>query len=85
MNDGIIDSLNTMRTAIEDAVSVASLIITTEVVVYKEVSYEPPPLDHFKNQYRKDLKTRIETESKMSQSGEKKSQLEELRELTKVI
>jgi chaperonin GroEL (HSP60 family) len=37
---GIIDSFTTIKTAIEDAVSVASLIITTECIVYKEVDYE---------------------------------------------
>ena len=38
--EGIVDSFNTVKTAIEDAVSVASLLITTECVVYKEYDYE---------------------------------------------
>ncbi len=40
IEDGIVDSLNTIKTAVEDAVSVASLLITTECVVYKEVDYD---------------------------------------------
>jgi chaperonin GroEL len=37
---GVLDSFNTIKTAIEDSVSVASLLITTECVVYKEYDYE---------------------------------------------
>jgi len=37
---GIIDSYNTIKCAIEDAISVASLIITTECIVYKEIDYD---------------------------------------------
>jgi len=40
IDDGIIDSFNTLKTAIEDAVSVASLLITTECIVFKEYDYE---------------------------------------------
>lgn len=40
IEDGIIDSLNTIKTAVTDAVSVSSLLITTECVVYKEVDYD---------------------------------------------
>ena len=40
IEDGIIDSFNTLKTAIEDAVSVASLLITTECIVFKECDYE---------------------------------------------
>lgn len=40
IEDGIIDSYNTLKTAIEDAVSVASLLITTECIVFKEFDYE---------------------------------------------
>ena len=40
IEDGILDSYNTIKTAIEDAVSVSSLLITTECVVYKEVDYD---------------------------------------------
>lgn len=37
---GIIDSHNTIKCAIEDAVSIAGLLITTECIVYKEIDYE---------------------------------------------
>jgi chaperonin GroEL len=40
IEEGILDSYNTIKTAVEDAVSVASLLITTECVVYKEYDYE---------------------------------------------
>jgi chaperonin GroEL (HSP60 family) len=40
IEEGIIDSFNTLKTAIEDAVSVASLLITTECIVFKEYDYE---------------------------------------------
>ena len=37
---GIIDSYNTIKCSIEDAISVTSLIINTECIVYKEIEYE---------------------------------------------
>ena len=40
INEGIIDSFNTIKTSLEDSVSIASLIITTECIVYKEENYE---------------------------------------------
>ncbi len=40
IEEGVLDSFNTIKTAIEDAVSVASLLITTECVIYKEYDYE---------------------------------------------
>ena len=40
INEGIIDSYNTIKTSLEDSVSVASMILTTECVVYKEINYE---------------------------------------------
>ena len=45
IEDGIIDSFNTLKTAIEDAVSVASLLITTECIVFKECDYERNNID----------------------------------------
>jgi len=82
---GIIDSFNTMKSSIEDAVSVASLIITTEVLVYKEQNYDPPPLEYYKNKFQSDTKARIEAEAKFYQTGEEKEELNEMREVTKVI
>jgi chaperonin GroEL (HSP60 family) len=40
VNEGVIDSFNTIKTSIEDSVSVASLVITTECIVYKEINYD---------------------------------------------
>lgn len=85
IDHGLIDSLNTMKSSIEDAVSVASLVITTEVIIYKELNYDPPPLDYFKNKFKADTKARIEAESKFYESGEKKEELEELRDVTRII
>ncbi len=40
IQEGIVDSYNTIKTAVEDAVSVASLLITTECIVVKEIDYD---------------------------------------------
>ncbi len=40
IEQGIIDSYNTIKCSIQDAISVAGLIITTECIVYKEIEYE---------------------------------------------
>lgn len=37
---GIIDSYNTIKCSVEDAISVAGLIVTTECIVYKEIDYD---------------------------------------------
>ena len=37
---GIIDSYNTLKCSIMDAISVTSLVINTECIVYKEIEYE---------------------------------------------
>ena len=40
INEGVIDSFNTIKTCLEDSISVASMVITTECIVYKEINYE---------------------------------------------
>lgn len=40
IKEGIIDSYITIKCAIEDSISIAGLIITTECIVYKEIDYE---------------------------------------------
>jgi chaperonin GroEL len=40
IHEGIVDSFNTIKTSIDDSVSVASLLITTECIVIKEVDYD---------------------------------------------
>jgi len=37
---GIIDSYNTIKCSVEDAISIAVLIVTTECIVYKEIDYD---------------------------------------------
>lgn len=64
VQQGIIDSFNTIKTAIEDAVSVAGMLITTECIVFREYDYErkhiyiifflAPPLDAFRNRIKSD-------------------------------
>ena len=52
IKDGIIDSFITIKTAIEDAVSVGGLLMTTECLISKEIDYDriiylkkAPPLE----------------------------------------
>jgi len=40
IENGIIDSYNTIKCAVEDAISIAGLIVTTECIVYKEIDYD---------------------------------------------
>ncbi len=61
IKEGIIDSFQTIKTAIEDAVSVGGLLMTTECLISKEIDYNrkifnksAPPVEHFKNKFRKD-------------------------------
>ncbi len=79
IEDGIIDSFNTLKTAIEDAVSVASLMITTECIVFKEFDYErnsfiwlnlAPPLDAFRNRMKTDSDFRMKMEKQFKETGE---------------
>ena len=53
---GLVDSLNTVLTAFDDGCSVASMIISVECVVVKEVDYIPPPLEKFKQSLKQDPK-----------------------------
>ncbi len=91
INEGIIDSYLTMKTAIEDAVSVASLIITTECIVFKEINYErnniiinilAPPLEAFKNRIKNDPQYRAQIEKQFYDSSEEK---EDFKNLVNVI
>lgn len=80
LDDGIIDSFNTIKTAIEDAVSVASLLITTECIVFKEYDYDrknyintliiAPPLDSFRNRMKSDPDFRLKMERQFNETGE---------------
>ena len=44
IEDGVIDPAKVVRSALENAVSVASLIITTETLVADEKEDKPPPM-----------------------------------------
>lgn len=41
---GIYDSYNVIKTVLEDSVSLASMVLTTECILVKEKSYKPLPL-----------------------------------------
>lgn len=47
MDAGIYDSYNVIKVILEDAVSLAGMIITTECILVKEKSYKPLPLQHY--------------------------------------
>ena len=49
MDEGIYDSLNVVKVVLEDAVSLASMIITTECIIVKEKGYTPLPLKVFQD------------------------------------
>lgn len=44
---GIYDSYNVVKTVLEDSVSLASMVLTTECILVKEKSYKPLPLQHY--------------------------------------
>jgi len=47
MDAGIYDSLNVIKVILQDSVSLASMVITTECILVKEKSYTPLPLKHY--------------------------------------
>ena len=47
MEAGIYDSLNVIKVILEDSVSLASMVITTECILVKQKSYTPLPLSHY--------------------------------------
>ena len=46
---GVIDSQMVVQTYLQDAVSLAGLLLTTECLVVKEKSYEPLSLKHYQD------------------------------------
>lgn len=44
---GIVDSLLVVQTYLQDAVTLAGMLLTTEAVIYKEKAYTPLPLKHY--------------------------------------
>ena len=47
MDAGIIDSLNVIKVILEDAISLAGMVITTECIVIKEKNYTPMSFKHY--------------------------------------
>jgi chaperonin GroEL (HSP60 family) len=47
MEAGIVDSLLVVSTYMQDAVSLAGMLLTTEAVVFKEKTYTPLSLKHY--------------------------------------
>jgi len=41
MDEGIIDSFNVVKVILEDSVSLAGMVMTTECILVKEKNYEP--------------------------------------------
>ena len=49
MDSGIYDSYNVIKVILEDAISLAGMIITTECILVKEKSYTPMSLKHYQD------------------------------------
>lgn len=49
MDSGIYDSFNVIKVILEDAISLAGMIITTECILVKEKSYTPMSLKHYQD------------------------------------
>jgi chaperonin GroEL (HSP60 family) len=49
MDRGIIDSLNVVKVILEDSISLAGMVITTECILVKEKGYTPLPLKHYQD------------------------------------
>ena len=53
MDAGIIDSLNVIKVILQDAISLAGMVITTECIVIKEKNYTPKSFKHYQD--RRDM------------------------------
>jgi chaperonin GroEL (HSP60 family) len=53
MEAGIYDSYNVVKVILEDSVSLASMVVTTECILVKEKSYTPLSLKHYQD--RRDM------------------------------
>ena len=47
MDRGIYDSYNVIKVILQDSISLAGMVITTECILVKEKSYVPLPLKHY--------------------------------------
>jgi len=49
MERGIYDSFNVIKVILEDSVSLAGMVVTTECILVKERDYKPLPLKHYQD------------------------------------
>ena len=49
MDRGVYDSLNVIKVILEDSISLAGMVITTECILVKEKNYVPLPLQHYQD------------------------------------
>lgn len=49
MDRGIYDSYNVIKVILQDSISLAGMVITTECILVKEKSYTPLPLKHYQD------------------------------------
>jgi len=49
IEEGVVDSFSVVRAVVEDAISLAGMLLTTECILVKEKSYEPLPLSHYQD------------------------------------
>ena len=52
VEEGIVDSLQVVQTYLQDSVSLAGMLLTTECLVVKEKNYVPLSLKHYQDQRR---------------------------------
>ena len=55
MDSGIYDSYNVIKVILEDSISLAGMVITTECILVKEKSYTPLPLKHYQDKQRREI------------------------------
>lgn len=49
MDRGLYDSLNVVKVILEDSVSLAGMVVSTECILVKEKSYQPMSLKHYQD------------------------------------
>ena len=49
MDVGIYDSCNVIKVILQDSISLAGMVITTECILVKEKSWTPAPLKHYQD------------------------------------
>ena len=47
MDRGVYDSFNVIKVILQDAISLAGMVITTECILVKEKNYKPLSLKHY--------------------------------------